>query len=177
MIKNCHLVLLVGVHHSVDHFTLVPKPRRKVAMTTGGGLALPELLQNEDSHSWFKRFEVCAAANGWDAAKMLLRLPTLLKGHAWVVYDSLTEEEADSYEHMKAALLKHLSPDTEEDCLTARDLLSQRKFREGGESIDQLACDLERLLDKASPGLPAPIRDSELRFHLMNFSLKGLLCS
>ena len=35
-------------------------------MATGGGLALPEPLQDEDSHSWFKRFEVCAAANGWD---------------------------------------------------------------------------------------------------------------
>ena len=28
--------------------------------------------------------------------------------------------------------------------------------------------DLERLLDKASPGLPAEIRDTELRFHLAN---------
>jgi len=51
-------------------------------MATGGGLALPEPLHDEDSRSWFKRFEVCAAANGWDAAKKLLRLPTLLKGRA-----------------------------------------------------------------------------------------------
>jgi len=49
-------------------------------MATGGGIALPEPLHNEDSRSWFKRFEVCTAANGWDAAKKLLCLPTLLKG-------------------------------------------------------------------------------------------------
>jgi len=84
------------------------------------------------------------------------------------------EEETDSYEHMKATLLKRLSPDMEEDRLTACNLLSQWKFREGGESIDELARDLKRLLDKALPGLPAPIRDSELHFHL---SLKELLCS
>ena len=54
-------------------------------MATGGGLALPEPLQDEDSRSWFKRFEVCAAANGWDDARKLLRLPTLLKGRAWAI--------------------------------------------------------------------------------------------
>ena len=51
-------------------------------MATGGGLALPEHLQDEDARSWFKRFEVCAATNGWDNARKLLRLPTLLRGHA-----------------------------------------------------------------------------------------------
>ena len=49
-------------------------------MAAGGGLALPEHLQDEDARSWFKRFEVCAAANSWDDAKKLLRLLTLLKG-------------------------------------------------------------------------------------------------
>jgi len=106
-------------------------------MATGGGLALPEPLHDEDSRSWFKRFE---AANGWDAAKKLLCLPTLLKGRAWAIFDSLGEDETDSYDHLKAALL---SPDTEEDHLTAREQLSRRKLREGGESIDELAHDLE----------------------------------
>ena len=34
--------------------------------------------------------------------------------------------------------------------------------------MDELARDLERLLDKASPNLPIEIRDRELKFHLMN---------
>ena len=37
-----------------------------------------------------------------------------------------------------------------------------------GESIDELARDLEKLLEQASPELPAEIRDSELRFYLIN---------
>ena len=39
---------------------------------------------------------------------------------------------------------------------------------EGRESIDEMARCIERLLDKASPGLPANIRDSELQYHLIN---------
>lgn len=137
-------------------------------MATGSGLALPEPLQEGDSHSWFKRYEVCATANGWDAAKKLQRLPTLLRGRAWAIYDSLPEDVMDTYDHLKAALLKRLSPDTEEDRLAAREQLSRRKFRAERESIDELARDLEKLLDKASPNLPAAIRDRELRYHLMS---------
>ena len=137
-------------------------------MDTGIGLALPEPLQDEDSRSWFKRFEVCAAANGWDDGKKLLRLPTLLRGRAWAIYDSLGEADTDTYAHLKDALLRRLSPDTEEDRLAAREQLSQRKLREGRESIDEVARDIEKLLDKASPGLPAAIRDTELRYHLIN---------
>ena len=46
--------------------------------------------------------------------------------------------------------------------------LTLRRFREGSESIDELARDLERMLDKSSPGLPAEICETELRFHFMN---------
>ena len=137
-------------------------------MATGERLALPEPLHNKDSRSWFKRFEVCAAAKGWDAGKKLLRLPTLLKGRAWAIFDSLGEDETDYYDHLRVALLKRLSSDMEEDRLTAREQLSCRKLCEGGKSIDELARNLERLLDKASPGLPAELRDSELCLHLMN---------
>jgi len=84
-------------------------------MVTGTGLALPEPLQNEDCRSWFKRYEVCGTANGWDAAKKLTCLPTLLRGRTWAIYDSLQDDEMDSYDHLKAALLQRLSPDTEED--------------------------------------------------------------
>jgi len=48
-------------------------------MTTGKRLALQEPQHDEDAHSWFnKKVEVCSTANGWDEAKKLLHLPTLL---------------------------------------------------------------------------------------------------
>ena len=158
---SCIVVTVVRGHHSYIG-------AETHSMATGGGLALPEPLNDEDARSWFKRFEVCSAANGWDAAKKLLRLPTLLRGRAWAIFDSLGGDDTDTYDHLKAALLLRLSPDTDEDRMAARERLSARKFREGGESVDELARDLERLLDRASPGLPANVRDTELRFHLIN---------
>ena len=134
----------------------------------GLGIALPEPLHGEDAKSWFKRFEVCAAANEWDDAKKLLRVPTLLKGRAWAVFESLSEAETDTYAHLKTALLARLSPDTAEERLVAREELHRKKFVEGRESIDEMARCIERLLDKASPGLPANVRDCELQYHLIN---------
>jgi len=130
-------------------------------MATGGGLALPEPLESKDAKSWFKCYKVCVMANGWNNQKKLLRLPTLLKGHSWAVYDSLYEEDTDSYEHLKVTILKHLYPGTEEDRLVAHERLSQRRLREG-ENIDELVCDLEKLLEKVSPGLPNELQESEL---------------
>jgi len=137
-------------------------------MASGIGLALPEALQDRDAKSWFKRFEVCAVANEWDDDKKLKRLPTLLKGRAWAIFDSLPDTSTDTYAHLKEALLSKLSPDTEEDRQCARDELGRRKLREGQESVDELAKDLEKLLDVASPGLPEANRQSELRYHLLN---------
>ena len=45
---------------------------------------------------------------------------------------------------------------------------TQRKLYGDRESIDELARELERLLDKASPGLPVEIRERELKYHLIN---------
>jgi len=104
------------------------------------------------------------AANGWDTAKQLLRLPMLLGGREWAIFDSLGDGDTDTYAHLKEALLR-LSPDTDEDRMVAREKLSTQKFRDGGESIDKLAHDLECLLDRASPGLPANVRDTKVSPH------------
>ena len=58
-------------------------------MATGGGLALPEPLVDEEARSWFKRYEVCTLANGWNDQKKLLRLPTLLKGRSWATAEAI----------------------------------------------------------------------------------------
>ena len=144
---------------------MVPKP---ATMASGVAISVPEMLHGEDARSWFKRFEVCAAANEWGAEKKLTRVPTLLKGRAWAVYEALTEEETDTYAHLKAALLAQLSPDMDEERLRARDELARRRLREDVESIDELARDLEKLLERASPDLPQATKSTELRFHLIN---------
>ena len=137
-------------------------------MAAGNAICLPEPLEDGDAKSWFRRFDVCAAANEWNAAKKLVRLPTLLRGRAWAIYESLGEADNESYDALKGAIISRLNPDTDEDRLAAREQLTRRRYREGGERIDELARDIEKLLDRSSPGLPAEVRDSELRFHLMS---------
>jgi len=100
--------------------------------------------------------------------KQLLRLPTLHRGRAWAIFDSLGDGGMDTYDHLKAALLLRLSPDTDEDRIAVQERLSVRKFQDGGESIDKLARDFKHLLDRAYPVLPANVRDNELRFHPIN---------
>lgn len=65
-------------------------------------------------------FEVCIAANEWGNKKKLRRVLTLLKGHAWAVYNALTDAE----------------------------------------SVDELTQDLKKLLNKASPNLPAVVKST-----------------
>ena len=111
-------------------------------MASGGIIALPEPLHEDDAKSWFRRFELCAAANEWDDPRKLLRLPTLLRGRGWAIFDTLPDEEKDTYTHLKEALLRSLNPDTEEDRLSAREELARQCFRKGQESIDELARDI-----------------------------------
>ena len=81
-------------------------------MATGGNLVLPEPLEGKDAKSWFKCYKVCGTANVWNDQKKLSCLPTLLKGIAWAVYDSLHEDrDTDTYEHLKAAILLRLCSD------------------------------------------------------------------
>ena len=86
-------------------------------MALGTGIALSEVLCGKDAKSWFKRFEVCAGVNGCNNKNKLRRVSTLLQGHAWAVFDSLTDEETDTYAHLKEALLQQLCPDTYEERL------------------------------------------------------------
>ena len=51
---------------------------------------------HRDDKLWFKQFEVCAATNELSTVKMLLRVPTMLKGQVWGVFESLSDTEIDT---------------------------------------------------------------------------------
>ena len=127
-------------------------------MATGNTICLPEPLEDGDAKTWFRWFNVCAAANEWNAAKKLARLPTLLRGRVWAIYELLGEDDNESYNALKGTIINRPNPDTDKDHLAAREQLTRRHFWEGGESIDELARDIEKFLDQSSPGLPAEVR-------------------
>ena len=83
-------------------------------------------------------------------------------------HETLGDNETGSYDHLKAALLAKLSPDTDDHRLSAREQLAGRRLWEGNESVDELAQDLEKLQDQASPGLQGDLKDKDLKYHLMN---------
>ena len=100
----------------VVHLTLVPKPGTD-EMASNGSICVPGPLQHEDARSWFKRFELCAAANEWNSTKQLLRLPTLLRGQLWAIYESLGDDDKESYDKLKKTILDRLNPDSDNTAL------------------------------------------------------------
>ena len=62
------------------------------------------------------------------------------------MYDSLGEDQKDTYQHLKEAMLARLCPDTEEDRMVSLERLSKKQLREN-ESVDELACNIEKLFD------------------------------
>ena len=97
----------------------------KMAMSS---ICLPEPLQHDDTRSWFKRFELYAAANEWNTAKQLLHFPTLLQDWSWVIYELLSDADKATYNKLKKAILDWLDPDMDERHLAAWGQLSQRSL-------------------------------------------------
>ena len=72
--------------------------------TRGTSVALPELFSDGDITLWLRKFELCSMANGWKEDDMLKRLPTLLAGKVFAVYERLPEEKKDGYKKLVEAL-------------------------------------------------------------------------
>ena len=69
---------------------------------------LPYFEESKDKmDSYLARFEKYATANKWPKEKWAINLSALLKGRALEVYDRLSQEDAESYDKLKEALLKN----------------------------------------------------------------------
>jgi hypothetical protein len=61
----------------------------------------PEIYNGSDPEGfgeWFDRFQLIATANGWDEAKQLVIIPTLLTHHAFRVFNDLEGPKKKHYE-------------------------------------------------------------------------------
>ncbi len=63
-----------------------------MATATRTSVALPEIFSDGDMVLWLRKFELCAKANDWKDTDMLKRLPTLLSGKAFTVFERLAAE-------------------------------------------------------------------------------------
>ena len=109
-----------------------------------------------------RQFDECGDANNWKAVKKLVGIPLLLTGQAWNIYKLFGEGDNESYDILKYTTISRLNHDINEDWLTAHEQLTRRHFRKGGESIDELAQDIEKLPDRSSLGLPTEVCDCKL---------------
>eukprot|EP00794_Sanderia_malayensis_P015652 gene15652-biopygen13346 len=72
---------------------------------------LPERFSEGNFSGWLKHFTRCAQANGWDTnAKRFAKLPAFLQGPAATYFESLGEDEKDTYSHLTTSLLRCFSP-------------------------------------------------------------------
>ena len=67
-------------------------------------VSLPKPFASGDAHDWFKRFDICCRANGWNAATKALKLPTRLEGEALTVWSDLEEEHSPIMIQLKKKL-------------------------------------------------------------------------
>lgn len=120
-------------------------------------ISVPKPFASGDVNEWFKRYEICCKANGWNDATKALKLPTLLEGEALAVWLELSEEQQQSYATAKKELSIALMPME----FVSLDNFHRRMMRPG-EALSVFVHDLKKLLEQAMPELDAPAREQLL---------------
>lgn len=101
--------------------------------------------------SCLAHFELLAQAQGWTQQKRAVQLLTSLTGSAMEVLSQLTCAQRTSYTSVVAVLKRRYGHHYQAEVFRAR---FRTKFRAQGETLQQLAQDLEQLVWKAYPGAP-----------------------
>ena len=111
-------------------------------------ISLPKPFSGGDVKDWFQRFEICARANGWEAATKATRLPTLLEGEALAIWLELSNEQQEDYKVAKEEIEKAMKPMG----FVSLDDFNRRKLQPG-EALSVFMHDLKKLIDQAIPNM------------------------
>ena len=95
------------------------------------------------------KFELCAAANDCKDDGMLKRIPTLLSGKAFAVFERLVATKKEDYKTLTKSLIEAFGGDENGKHLTMMAFRSRIKKPE--EDIQVFAYNLEVLLRRAMP--------------------------
>ena len=71
-------------------------------------ISLPKTFSSGDASEWFKRFEICSQANGWNGETKAKKLPTLLEGEALAIWLELMESKQKDYAASKKIITEKL---------------------------------------------------------------------
>lgn len=120
-------------------------------------ISVPKPFASGDASEWFKRFDICSRANGWNAETKASKLPTLLEGEAFAVWLELSEEQQGSYEDAMKEIKRRMMPME----FVSLEEFHRRKLRPG-EALSVFVHDMKKLLEQAMPNLEGTARDQLL---------------
>ena len=96
-----------------------------MATSTRTTVALPKNFSDGDIVLWLRKFELCAAANDWKNDDMLKRIPTLLSGKAFAVFERLAATKKEDYKPLTKSLIEAFGGDDNGKHASYDDGLSQ----------------------------------------------------
>ncbi len=132
-----------------------------MATATRTSVALPEIFSDGDMVLWLRKFELCAKANDWKDTDMLKRLPTLLSGKAFTVFERLAAETKADFKVLTKAVTEAFGGDENGKHLAM--MAFRSRMRKPDEDIQVFAYNLEALLRRAMPNIEKSDRDTLLR--------------
>jgi hypothetical protein len=132
-----------------------------MATSNRSSVALPESFSDRDIEFWLRKYELCSEANEWKEDIMLKRLPTLLCGKAFAVFERLEGEQKASFKNVREALVAAFGGDATGMHIAMMEF--RKRERKPEEDIQVFAYNLESLLRRAMPKLGANERDILLK--------------
>uniref|UniRef100_A0A669ESM6 SCAN box domain-containing protein n=1 Tax=Oreochromis niloticus TaxID=8128 RepID=A0A669ESM6_ORENI len=93
------------LHAQPQMHVVQPAPVQRAEIHHGGEPRIPDFREGEYPESFFVRFERIAKTWGWPQVEWAARVVTLLTGKALEAYAGMDEEQSDSYDAIKAAVL------------------------------------------------------------------------
>ena len=129
----------------------------RMATSSRTSVALPETFSDGDIVLWLRKFELCSTANDWKDTNMLKRLPTLLSGKPFAVFERLASEAKEDYKTLTKALKTAFGGDTTGKHLAM--MAFRSRTRKPDEDIQVFAYNLEALLRRAMPEIENGDRD------------------
>ena len=120
-------------------------------------VSLPKPFSSGNATEWFQRFDVCSKANGWNDATKALKLPTLLEGEAFAIWQELPQEKQESITEARKGIVEKLAP---------AEFVSMAAFHKRilrpGEALSLFTHDLKQLLTAAMPQVEGAARNQLL---------------
>jgi hypothetical protein len=132
-----------------------------MATATRTSVALPEIFSDGDMVLWLRKFELCAKANDWKDTDMLKRLPTLLSGKAFAIFERLAAETKEDFKVLTKALTEAFGGDENGKHLAM--MAFRSRMRKPDEYIQVFAYNLEALLRRAMPNIEKGDRETLLK--------------